>query len=145
MVIDWTNWRCRSALICLILMIWLHMESRKALVSSKLFVTATFFSMVVNNFFISRLLEAARESSAMRIFNICWWFKHCPNSFSFLFLPFSQRCVLNKNNFTFVVFGNFHHQHHHHHHHNTNFHHHCRQEIEHPPTAMVLGAPLVSP
>ena len=48
-------------------MIWLHIESRKAFVSSKLVVTATFFSIVVNNFFISGLLEAAREFSAIII------------------------------------------------------------------------------
>ena len=48
-------------------MIWLHIESRKAFVSSKLVVTATFFSIVVNNFIISGLLEAAREFSAIII------------------------------------------------------------------------------
>ena len=54
-------------MISLILMIWLHIESRKALVSSKLVVTATFLSIFVKSFFISELLEAARESSVLRV------------------------------------------------------------------------------
>ena len=163
MVIDWTNWRCRSALICLILMIWLHIESRKALVSSKLVVTATFFSMVVNNFLTSTLLEAARDSSAIFGCQTCAN-SSTPTQIDWTFpSPFNKRCVFTnkslklsgyfqKQKITIItitititsiiinvipMYQCF-----------------CNSAtmklyavvyIAHPPTAIVLGAPLVSP